>query len=367
MDKIMLSNKNHQTDQGATLTRACWPASRFYLLVLLVPLIFLASPAVCRQVTDMSGNELELPDHINRVIGVSPPCTYLLYAIDPNLIAGLNFPPTEDEQHYLPSTFTELPVIGGFFGQGRTINREVLLGAQPDFLLYWAWKDQASAAKYRTLLAQFNFPQVALRLDSVKDYPAAIEFLSAIVDRRERGEELSRYATEALAETQDIVSSIDQADRVRVYYAEGVDGLSTEQRKSMHAELIPLAGGINVHDSELTSQFGMEKVSMEQVLLYSPEVILVKEKLFFTEIFSDPRWANIPAVRNHRVYLIPHALFNWFDRPPSFMRLLGCKWLLHLLHPEHYQLDMVSETIRFYRLFLGITLTPEKAQAILTP
>jgi len=334
-------------------------------LCLLLFFSLLVRPAIARQINDMSGATITLPDHINRVVGVSPPCTYLLYAIDPTLIAGLNFPPSEDEQRYLPESFTGLPVIGGFFGQGRTINREVLLGVHPDLLLIWAWKNPATTRKYAKIMKQLDFPQVSVKLDSIKDYPAAIRFLGAVVDRRERGEELGEYASEALNETGQIVSFIPDKGRVRVYYAEGVDGLSTEQRGSMHSELIPLAGGINVHESGLTSQFGMEKVSMEQVLLYAPEVILVKEKLFYSKIFSDPRWQNIPAVRNHRVYLIPDALFNWFDRPPSFMRLLGCKWLLHVLHPERYEIDLVAETIRFYRLFLGIVLTPEETRNII--
>lgn len=351
--------QSYHSQSVSLITRPAW------LLCPLLLLLLLVRPAVARQITDMSGATMTLPEQTGRIIGVSPPCTYLLYAIDPKLIAGLNFPPSTDELRYLPKSFTELPVVGGFFGQGRTINREVLLGVQPDFLVYWAWKNPATVQKYARIMQQFNFPQVAVKLDSIRDYPAAIRFLSTIVDRRERGEELGAYASDAITETERIVSFIPEEERVRVYYAEGVDGLSTEQRGSMHAELIPLAGGINVHESEITSQFGMEKVSMEQVLLYSPEVILVKEKLFYERIQTDPRWQRIPAVREHRVYLIPQALFNWFDRPPSFMRLLGCKWLLHLLHPERYQIDMITETIHFYRLFLGIILTAEEAGEIL--
>ena len=109
-----------------------------------------------------------------------------------------------------------------------------------------------------------------------------------------------------------------EENRVRVYYAEGTDGLSTERSQSFHAELIPLAGGINVHQGTALDHYGMEKISMEQLLLYDPEVILIKEKSFFDHIFTDPRWQNLRAVKEHRVYLIPFEPFNWFDRPPSY-------------------------------------------------
>jgi iron complex transport system substrate-binding protein len=109
----------------------------------------------------------------------------------------------------------------------------------------------------------------------------------------------------------------------------------------------------------------MEKISMEQLLLYDPEVILVKEKTFFAGMSTDPRWQNIRAVKSGRVYLIPHVPFNWFDRPPSFMRLLGIKWLLNVLHPDRYHIDMVEEARAFYHLFLGVDLSEKDAQEIL--
>ncbi len=60
---------------------------------------------------------------------------------------------------------------------------------------------------------------------------------------------------------------------------------------------------------------GMEKISFEQVMLYNPDVILVMENVFYKEVFSDPRWQRIKAVKNKKVYLIPNQPFNWFDRP----------------------------------------------------
>jgi iron complex transport system substrate-binding protein len=351
---------------NTVLTKIGRIASGSSLLAVLL-LLLLQTSAAAREIIDMAGNRVQLPEHISRVVGVSPPCTYLLYAIDPSLIAGLHSSPSANEKSFMPASFTRLPIIGGFFGQGHTINKEVLLGVHPDFMLYSAWKNPRSAQKYHGIMAQFTFPKVAVRVDSVTDYPAALRFLGSVVDRAERAEKLAEYAEETLAETREIVSALPENQKVRVYYAEGVGGLSTEPQGSSHAELIPLSGGINVHKGQITSLYGHEQISMEQVLLYNPEVILVQEKRFYDSVFSDPRWQNIQAVRNHRVYLIPRALFNWFDRPPSFMRLLGCKWLLHQLYPQRYQPDMVAETIQFYHLFLGIDLTPKQAEGILNP
>jgi iron complex transport system substrate-binding protein len=323
-----------------------------------------AFPVVGREIVDMSGRKVTIPDIVTKVVGISPPATYLLYAIDPAIIGGLNFPLWENEKKYTVEGFGKLPVVGGMFGQGRTINREVLLGINPDFVLYWAWQDDASNQKFEASMAQLAVPRVAVRLDSILDYPAALQFLGDALNKKERARQLQSYAETALSEVKKVTAEIPDNQKVSVYYAEGLDGLCTERAGSSHAELIALTGGVNVHKGEQLDNYGMEKVSMEKILLYDPEVILVKEKTFFSSIFTDPRWQNIRAVKSGRVYLIPHVPFNWFDRPPSFMRLLGIKWLLNILHPHRYQIDMVAETRTFYHLFLGVELSEQDALEI---
>ena len=111
----------------------------------------------------------------------------------------------------------------------------------------------------------------------------------------------------------------------------------------------------------------MQKISMEQVLVYDPQVIVSHEALFFDYVYTHPKWKSIRAVRNRRVYRIPRHPFNWFDRPPSFMRLMGIHWLMHQLYPDLYPIDLVAETRKFYRLFLQVELDETEAKILLQP
>jgi len=335
-------------------------------LLLLFALLLPAVSLQAREITDMSGRRVTIPDTITKVVAVSPPATYLLYAIDPNLLAGLNFPLWGSEKKYTVPRYRTLPVIGGLAGQGRTMNREMLYQIKPDLIVHWTWRDDAANKKFLAAMEKLPFPRVTIRMNTIEDYPAALAFCGEVLGRRERGEILRRYAEEAITEAKRIAATIPDAEKIPVYYAEGTDGLSTERSRSLHAELIPLAGGINVHKGEAMDHYGMEKISMEQLLLYDPQVILVKEKTFFARIFTDPRWQNLRAVREKRVYLIPYEPFNWFDRPPSFMRILGIKWLLNRLHPDRFPVDMVTQTQAFYSLFLGVDLTPTQAREVLS-
>ena len=65
--------------------------------------------------------------------------------------------------------------------------------------------------------------------------------------------------------------------------------------------------------------------------------------------------------------MIPNQPFNWFDRPPSFMRFLGAKWLANLLYPERYRIDAAEATQEFFRLFLDVRLSARETHEILKP
>ena len=57
-----------------------------------------------------------------------------------------------------------------------------------------------------------------------------------------------------------------------------------------------------------------------QVIVADPEIILTWDRNFFTQVYNDPVWAQIPAVKEKRVYLSPRVPFGWIDAPPSVGR-----------------------------------------------
>ncbi|HEY1506937.1 MAG TPA: iron ABC transporter substrate-binding protein, partial [Stellaceae bacterium] len=62
-------------------------------------------------------------------------------------------------------------------------------------------------------------------------------------------------------------------------------------------------------------------------------------------------WQGVKAVRDKRVYLEPRSPFGWVDEPPGPNRLIGLRWLAHLLYPQLFSGDIRAETKRFYELF----------------
>lgn len=318
-----------------------------------------------REITDMFGRKFSFPDTPRKVYSASPPMTNLLYAIDPAMLAGLTVPIREYEKRYLRKEILSLPLLGGWYGQANTPNIEMILKVRPEVIVVQKFGSAFNSRTNEIILKTVPSPVVAVNLTNVYDYPEAINYLGSLLGRERRAKELAAYAQKAISDIKVFTAGIDKEKKVSVYYAEGVDGLNTDCDASMHTELINLAGGRNVHRCAARDLFGMEKISIEQVMLYDPDVILVFEKAFYRKVFNDRRWRRLRAVRNKHVYLIPNQPFNWFDRPPSFMRLLGVKWVASLLYSDRYRLDMVKETQRFFKLFLGVDLTADEAKKLM--
>jgi iron complex transport system substrate-binding protein len=323
--------------------------------------------SLARTIVDMAGRPVTLPDHITKIYGTSPPATNLILAVAPDKLAAHNTPLREGEKKFMNPRVQKLPVVGGWFGQGQTPNMESLMAVRPDLILVWQNRLSLKNIDVEKALKPLNAPLVFVVMDRVEDYPKVFRFMGKLLGEEQRTESLARYAEKTLADMKTLKAAVPENKRLTVYYAENDDGLSTECTDSMHTELIPLCGGINVHACKTKDGYGMDKISLEQVLVYDPQVIVTHSLPFYNGLFSDKRWKGIRAVKDKRVYLIPRDPMNWFDRPPSFMRLIGARWLAHCFYPEKYPWNPEKETQTFYSLFLGYNLTDDGCRELVRP
>ena len=86
---------------------------------------------------------------------------------------------------------------------------------------------------------------------------------------------------------------------------------------------------------------------------------------YYPQLLDDPKWKELKAVKEGKVYEIPCVPFNWFDRPPSVNRIIGLKWLGYTLYPDIYDYDLIQEVKEFYSLFYHFDLSDEEANDLL--
>lgn len=305
-----------------------------------------------RIIVDDYGRSVKIPSLITKIYAASPPLTMSLLAFDSKLISALNSPFKEDQKPYAGAAFNK-SVAGGFFGQGQTPNFELLASSKPDVILMWG--KMKGAGKVLSKLKMLGIPVLLVRNDSINDLVSQFELYAKLTGNKKRAEELINYTKETLNLFASLQLKLAKSKRVHYYFAEGIDGLSSECDGSFHLEPFNYAGAINVLRCKMSSNYGMEKISMENILLADPDVIVAMEPAFVKDIYTNPNWKNLKAVQNKKVFTVPSIPFNYITRPPSFMRLLGIRWLIHTFYPSVLESSSDEEVKRFNKLFFGIT------------
>ncbi|HEX2965871.1 MAG TPA: ABC transporter substrate-binding protein, partial [Syntrophorhabdaceae bacterium] len=267
------------------ITLAKYKITKVAALCLII-LISSAGIAASREITDMADRKITIPDSVKKVFVPSPYGSYLMYSVDPAMLIGLNLSHNEDKR-YLPKAAQDLPAIGGLTGQGKQSNLEVVLKAKPDLVIMWSARKPVVEDKTDETLKQLNLPLVYAVAESINDYPDVYLFLGKVLGKEQRTKKLSEYFRKTLSDVKKVVDKIPKTKRPSVYYAEGVDGLRTECNDSIHVELLQLAGNIDVHRCHTANHQGMEKISLEQVMLYNPDVIVAQEKVFYDKIVKE--------------------------------------------------------------------------------
>ncbi|NLK66342.1 MAG: ABC transporter substrate-binding protein [Campylobacteraceae bacterium] len=292
---------------------------------------------------------------VEKVYVANATTLYQLYAIDKSRVAGLLFEFWDIEKEYLDPEFVNLPVVGGFMGQGRTPNMEQVLALKPDLIIAGTKTTQT----YRDIFDKTKIPTLYIDSTTLDESMNSFKVISEILDVKEKGDTLYDYALNSLNLAKEVSSRATK--KPRIYYAYGDNGLSTDCQNSSVGNLVSLAGGELVHKCDKDRA----NLNFEQVLAYNPDKIIIYHKTFYDQIYKDKKWQLLDAVKNKEVYLIPRKPFSWVGKPASFMRFLGIRWLLEVLHPEVANLDLHQETKEFYRLFLYLDLDEKQIKDIL--
>lgn len=299
-----------------------------------------------------------------RVFGATFPSTFTLYALSPDLLAGWNAPLRGYEKPYIPEKYQNLSVLGGWYGQGFFPDREKLLASNLDSVLYISG-DRDMGVDIEGQLKSIGLPFIAIRALSMRDEIPMFRELGKAYGIPERGEALAAHMEKLMDMTRHMLKGLPEEQRVRVYLAQDVDGLGTICDSSTRSELVNLAGGRNVHTCMAGIKESVMKLSFEQILVYDPDVILILHPAFMDRFPSDLKWRNLRAVREGKVYYVPHEPFSWAEKPASFMRFIALPWLACKLHPDRCTVDINKETAEFMKLFFNLELDDATIKKIL--
>ncbi|MDZ4200443.1 MAG: helical backbone metal receptor [Kiritimatiellia bacterium] len=233
-----------------------------------------------------------------RVISLAPNLTEIVFAIGAGdrLVGRTSACDTPDEAR-------SIPVVGGF---GRP-SLERVIQMRADLVLDVDLEDEQMAMAIRNA----GIPMERIPCRKVDDIPAAIRRIGFLLGETDAAEALATQIEQEFAKRR---ARPNTAYRPRVYAEIWPDPPMTIGHGSFVAELIQLAGGINV-----AREVGREyfPVSTETVLKWNPDILLL---LYMAQSSSPaerlaarPGWRDLSALRSGRI--IAHLDPALFLRP----------------------------------------------------
>lgn len=304
-------------------------------------------------VIDDAGRSVPVPVKVTRVFPAGPPAAIMLYTLAPEALIGWPRANRPEEREFLLPEIGARPEVGRITGRGNTANLELVLALKPDLIVDIGTINPTFVSLADRVQQQTGIPYALLDGRFVM-IPTAYQKLGKLTGLRDQGEDLADYSNQTITVVTQRIAQIQ--NRPRVYYARGPRGLETGLGGSINVETIDLvaknvAGG---------TRGGLATVSIEQVLLWDPDVIITIDREFAQNVYRDPAWSVLRAVREKRVHLSPKIPFGWVDFPPSVNRLVGLWWLAKILYPSLFPEDLRMLTKAYYARYYRVM--PSDAQ-----
>lgn len=317
-----------------------------------------------REITDMAGRTVVVPDEIETVFSSSTVTAIFMYTLAPDKLLGWNYELNELEKSIILEEYHDLPN----FGMGDSINYEAVIAADPTIAVNVGTINDKMISDCDKLSKSLGVPVVAVDGD-LSASAEAYRFMGELLGEEEQAEKLASYAEKTFADIEKM--EVPEDKKVRIYYGNGEDSLETAPAGSAHGQIIDMVNAVNVADLEM-GEGSRVQISAEQLLAWDPDVIVVNgEPKADTSgasaaeaILANPDYASLKAVQDQQVYGTPNTPFSWMDRPMGPNRIVGICWLSGLIYPEYLNYNVDEEVKEFFDLFYHVQLTDEKLENI---
>lgn len=336
---------------------------------LLLCLLLLPSLIQARMVTDAMGRVVEVPDHVDRVIGSGSGCLRLLtflQAID--VVVAVDDIETKrrtfDARPYALAhpELKELPVFGQFRGHD---NPELILSLSPQPQVIFKTASTAGHDPVE-LQTKTGIPVIVLDYGDLaskrQQFYDSLRLIGTVLQRQERAEAVITFFETTIADLQQrsLIGATEQRPSV---YLGGVAYRGPHGFTSTEPTYPPFrfvnAFNRAAGDDQEAHLPAHSTVAKEQVVAWDPDILFLDLSTLqmgdqaggLYELKNDPAYRTLTAVRHGKVYgVLP---YNWYTT--NYGSLLANSYFIGtLLHPEGFaDIDPRQKADEIYHFLVG--------------
>jgi iron complex transport system substrate-binding protein len=315
-----------------------------------------------RTIIDCAGRRVEIPGKIERIA-----CLYAFsgHAVTmlgrgDDIIAVSNGLKRDSLLHRIcPS------ILNAFVPKAQgSINIEELLRARPDILFLPADVNQNKAETDK--LEKFKIPYLVVDYKNIKEQQRAVTMIGEVLNENERAASYNRYYNESMKKVRAVTSMIPDDKKLRLFHSVN-EANRTNINTNLSTDWLDVMGVINVsYSKEANTTGGRNFVSLEQIHIWNPDVILVNEPKVKIHMLSERQWATLKAIKEKKVVLMPIGISRW-GHPGSIETPLAILWTAKTLYPDRFnEMDMTGETKAFYMDFFNHALPDQLVNQVLS-
>jgi iron complex transport system substrate-binding protein len=295
--------------------------TRRALLLLLLALLAVVTPAHALALRDMLGREVVLPGPPARIVSLVPSVTEVVFALGgEDRLVGVtdycDFPPAARAK----------PSVGGMVNPSL----ETIVALRPDLVVA---TDEGNREETLQLVRSVGIPVYVVHATRIAEMVDMVERVGALVERQAAVPALIHDVERRIAAVRQAVA---QRPRRRVLYVLWPEPLIVPGRASIITELIELAGGesISARHGESYPRF-----SLEAAVAREPEVIILADHSRGGSTAGRPspekwqRLTSVPAIQAGRLHSVDLSVLHRYG--PRVAE--GLETLARLIHPEAFR------------------------------
>lgn len=200
----------------------------------------------------------------------------------------------------------------GIIGTVKEINTEILIAANPDYVILSA--DLSAHMKLEGSLKQAGLRYGYFRVDTFDDYKAFMGQLCSVSGRDDLYHKNVVETEERINKIKEkIPKDIDSSALLMRVFSTGIKAKSDDNLAGLILKEFGLINIADLHPSLL------EELSLEQIISDDPDFIFAstmgneENALGYLEqnITSNPAWKELSAIKNNRFVVLPKALFHY--------------------------------------------------------
>ncbi|MEV6161383.1 ABC transporter substrate-binding protein [Streptomyces sp. NPDC052052] len=281
-------------------------------------------------VTDQRGKKITFDGPVQRIATAIIPSPSMIAAVDGSYdhIVGINESTlTANKQGIFGTLFPKSKKTTTIAGADFIPNVETIVGLKPDVVIQWGDMGDDVIAP----LENAGFKVIGLTYGTQAMMETWIKIFGQLLGKEERSTELLDWMHSEDKAVRALVKPYAKKKQKVLYLRTAADGWTTATGSDYVTHWTTIAGGVNVA-SDISAD--APQVSVEQILAWDPEVILLSafDDATPADIYADKKLADVRAVRDRRVYKVPLGGYRW--DPPCCESPLMWRWVAQILHPE---------------------------------